>query len=455
MTAGAPAAAPALPRITGVIGGAGGIAAEYAEIRSLAGDLDVVGDRARDWARAAGGALADPHLLATAPLAPVSFAEVEAALVRASVLGVLDSLCWELDARGCRGAVEALEAADEAMASLLDALDYTAGRLVGTPLWPVGLALEATPDGWRDPLLDRLVDRLGPVPAGGPGPLDGLVADHPDLVRHAVNASGGLLDGMTLGPLPISLHPTVESAAADAASWWDVPGHPVLTDGCVTTAPAPHGLADVVQRLSDVNDRAPGTIAIASAGRGAHVVYLPGTDALGLPWDFDPDVRDAQSDLRARAGLDSAYADGVRAALAAAGIGRDDPVVLVGHSLGGMVAVQLAGDPDLRVVGVVTAGSPVTDTPPGTPVLSLENRGDVVPLLSGADPVDTVDHVTVQFDDHEAGVVANHDLAHYVAGAAAAEASSDPSVAAALARLTPYLGGEEVTVRELTITRGR
>src|SRR5436190_30255 len=84
-----------------------------------------------------------------------------------------------------------------------------------------------------------------------------------------------------------------------------------------------------------------------------------------------------------RAGRPTGYAEGVRSALAAAGAGAGEPVLLVGHSLGGMVAAELARDPQLTVAGVVTAGSPVGATPEGIPVLSLENRGDVVPLLSG------------------------------------------------------------------------
>ena len=80
---------------------------------------------------------------------------------------------------------------------------------------------------------------------------------------------------------------------------------------------------------------------------------------------------------------------------------------------------------------VVTAGSPIAgvhDYPVGTHVLSLENRGDVVPLLDGHDNPDSVAQVTVQFDDHETSMTGNHDLSHYIHGAQAAQASCDPSV---------------------------
>jgi hypothetical protein len=86
----------------------------------------------------------------------------------------------------------------------------------------------------------------------------------------------------------------------------------------------------------------------------------------------------------------------------------------------------------------VTAGSPVAGIhgyPAGTHVLSLENRGDVVPLLDGRDNADSVVQVTVRFDDHETSIAGNHDLQHYVRGAEAVDASGDPSVREQLASL--------------------
>ena len=87
---------------------------------------------------------------------------------------------------------------------------------------------------------------------------------------------------------------------------------------------------------------------------------------------------------------------------------------------------------------VVTAGSPTAHLdgfPPGSHVLSLENRGDVVPLLDGEDNPDSAEQVTVRFDDHGPSVTGNHDLAQYVHGALAVQASADPSVVEQLASL--------------------
>lgn len=83
--------------------------------------------------------------------------------------------------------------------------------------------------------------------------------------------------------------------------------------------------------------------------------------------------------------LDSGAAErSVRAAMAAAGVAPDDPVLVVGHSAGGIIAANLAADPDLEVVGAVSFGGPVAHVPTeSTPVLSVVHSGDLVPALGG------------------------------------------------------------------------
>ena len=110
---------------------------------------------------------------------------------------------------------------------------------------------------------------------------------------------------------------------------------------------------------------------------------------------------------------------------------------------------------------MVTAGSPTAyldGFPPGTHVLSLENHGDVVPLLDGADNPDSAEQVTVRFDGHETTLGASHGLDSYIAGAGAVEASDDPSIEDQLANLAAqgFVGsadGQEVTSQVFQITR--
>jgi pimeloyl-ACP methyl ester carboxylesterase len=212
----------------------------------------------------------------------------------------------------------------------------------------------------------------------------------------------------------------------------------------VSTQPADlHGLLAHLRRVAalspDPDSPLNGTLEVQTIGAGTdhvrHIVYLPGTDDLTtLPWTQDGDVRDFAGDLHALAGDRHAYQQGILAAMHRAGIGAHEPVLLVGHSLGGMEAAAiLARGSDFDVTHVVTAGSPTAQVdgfPAGSHVLSLEHRGDVVPLLDGSPNPDSVQQTTVIFDagDGRGGVVAQHEYPAYVAGAAAADASADPSV---------------------------
>src|SRR3954454_19726706 len=153
--------------------------------------------------------------------------------------------------------------------------------------------------------------------------------------------------------------------------------------------------------------------------------------------------------------------------MAQAGIRSGQPVLLVGHSQGGMEAAALlahsgdAGGTPYTITNVVTAGSPTASLdgfPPGAHVLSLEDQGDVVPLLDGEDNADSAEQVTVRFDDHERSIGANHGLDHYVNGALAAQESMDASVQEQIASLDEqgFLGpgdARQVTSQVFQITR--
>ena len=381
------------PPITHVTGGVAGLTATYAAVAALAARYDDAGDRLRGWAAADARVLLDADLVESAPLSPLTFAEAEAAVVAA--------------ASGRHGAAE-LTLACEA--------DAVAIRTTVALLRECDRAVAASLD-----TLDRVVavelDRLYPS-EGAP-----VVRRRPDLA-------------VPLGETP------------------------------------PDDLADLMRHLEQTNDLSPasrpgdqGTLEVqtlrAADGSVRHIVYLPGTDDLATPpWHTDGDARDLPADLRVIAGADTTYAEGIARAMTEAGIGPHDPVLLVGHSLGGMEAASmLAHGSAFDVTHVVTAGSPIAGLhgyPPGSHVLSLENRGDVVPLLDGRDNSDSVAQVTVQFDDHEASIAGNHDLGHYVDGAAAADASLDPSVREQLASLRShgFLGSQaKATSQVLQVTR--
>jgi hypothetical protein len=270
-------------------------------------------------------------------------------------------------------------------------------------------------------------------------------------------------------------HPTVGDAAGDLALLYDADGSARVRHRPDLSVPLAHTtprcVADLMRHLDQTNalstpDRADdqGTLEIqtvrAADGSVRRVVYLPGTDDLATtPWSQDADVRDLPTDLRLIAGEPTAYAAGIEQSMHRAGIRPGDPVLLVGHSQGGMAAAALVarGSP-FHITAVVTAGSPLAQVhgyPAGTQVLSLENRGDVVPLLDGADNPDAVGHVTVQFDDHETSIAGNHAIPHYVRGAESVDASTDPSVRAQVEALHQhgFLSGRVTDSQVFQVTR--
>jgi len=470
------------PPITGVTGGVGGMSATYAAVRALAARFGAAGGRLRAWAAADARVLVDPALVESAPLSPLTFTEAEGrVLVAASgVQGAVElSVAYEADAVVVRAAVTAFEQCDRLVASAFDALDYTVGRDVGyaastcaPSLLVLGLTGAAS---WRRlPASTRR--RLG-------DDLETWADEHPGLVQQGVESSGGLLDGLLTGSpllpgaLPLTpFHPTAADAAADLAGLYPPEGEPVVRHRPDLAVPLsdtpPSGLADLMRHLGETNALSPadhpgdqGTIEVQTLhdvdGSVRHIVYLPGTDDLATsPWHADSDVRDLPADLRVISGADSTYAEGIRKAMTEAGVGRHDPVLLVGHSLGGMEAASmLAHGSGFDVTHVVTAGSPVAGIagyPSGSHVLSLENRGDIVPLLDGHDNADSVPQATVRFDDHETSVVGNHDLRHYVRGACAADSSDDPSIREQLDSLRAhgFLGGAATATSQiLQVTR--
>ena len=417
-----------MTEIVEVSGGSAGVAASYAAGRALADELDAAGDRMRGWGETGLRVIRDPDLLESGLLAPASCAAAEAALLAATggPRGVLAAaLGWEADAWAVRAAIHGLEAVDDAVRASISVLDHQ--------LAPVAAAQLA-----------------------GPVAIDpGLLTEHPGLTEHLIDGLGG-----PLGALAAS------RAYADG-------GRPVVAPyAAALPGRRPRSVADLLEHLHQVaalsegpDSPANGTIEVQTitgpAGEVRHVVYLPGTDDFGPPWGQDRDVRDLGTDLQVMSGRPDQYQRGILEALHRAGVGHEQPVLLVGHSLGGMTAAaMLAGHTGYRVTDVVTAGSPTAQVPgfpAGSHVLSLEQVGDIVPELDGAPNPDTVEQTTVRFDaDPGAGILAHHSYDAYEQGAALVDASTDPSVVDVVRSLHHhgYLGPTgEVTGQVFQITR--
>ena len=215
-----------------------------------------------------------------------------------------------------------------------------------------------------------------------------------------------------------------------------------------------------------------GLVRVVEVARGdggsAWVVVVPGTQV----WSPQPGANpfDVTTDVRAVIGDTTLAAAGVGAALAVARSRAGarstarDPVVLVGHSQGGILAAALASDPGFtrrnRVTHVVTSASPVAlfPVPPTTRVLSVERGDDPVPRLDLTPNPDRSSWVTVRTPRTGLPVdVRTHRLQGYVDTLRVAEAAPRGTVAgldAWQASAAGVLGRPVRSVWELRVERG-
>ncbi|WP_323792313.1 hypothetical protein [Nocardioides sp.] len=464
-----------------VTGGAAGIEAGYTDISLLATLLDEAGDDLRHDAWHDKALALNADLLESSILSPRTFVEAEGAVVAATVgpKGLaLRAVGLEADALSIQVAVALLRGSDELTMQAMEALDYSLGHLLGGALPFLGLAGLAggTTLLLSNPALAAYLAAHPELADEALADVQGFLEDHPDLVQHLLNGGGGLMDGL-LGTLPPAVrtalllevglapfHGTTNDAAGDLAGLFgdtDVVVRP--GEGPAPDFDAPGSLEDLLQDLGETNRGVDGRIDIQVVGEGdqaRYIVHLPGTDS----WGDDPgDARDLTANLQLVSGQDTAYTRGITEAMAAADIPPGAPVMLVGHSQGGMAAAHLAADAGFQstydVRHVVTAGAPtaqVGHVASGTQVLSLENSGDLVPLTDGEDNPDQPNRTTVVFDGRTGSIGENHSMDTYRAGGAAVDASDDPSIGHVLGSMRDdgFLGGNSrVQTQSFVITR--
>lgn len=132
------------------------------------------------------------------------------------------------------------------------------------------------------------------------------------------------------------------------------------------------------------------TIAISrfkkADGKTSWLVVIPGTDGKAhSPFGWEQNAEVMSHTPLARKQADSTRM--VVEAMKKSGIKPKDPVVLVGHSQGGIVAASIASDysKEYNIQHVVTAGSPIANHPIAkrTWVTSIEMEDELVPSLDG------------------------------------------------------------------------
>jgi hypothetical protein len=420
-----------------VSGGVGGIHArtedmEHAAALLAATAADVAGAGLRVTAVAA-----TPALVVPAADSPGTFAHVEGAVAAAAVgpRGLLPAAArLELLGLRLRAAAVAYETTERAANLLSQAVDVATLGALGLTV-AVGI-----PGAGSAVRLPELGSRVA-------GVVEVAIVIVPGSARQAVQGIGGFAAGTP--------------ALRD--------GHAVALAGPPLPVPAPTGVRDLLRGVASCYPEGgapPGTVRVLRVthpgGRRAWVVEIPGTqDWWPLP---GPNPFDLTGDVASLAGRATAAGEVVATALAAAGARTGEPVLLAGHSLGGMVAAGLAADPSFRsrftVTHVLTAGSPVADyaVPEQVRVLALEHTDDLVPALDGRRDPDRAGWVTVRgvsggrrpLDPEGA-----HDVGGYVRTAALVDASRDPSIRAWCAGLAPFLAGRGVTSTGVRVVGSR
>jgi pimeloyl-ACP methyl ester carboxylesterase len=225
---------------------------------------------------------------------------------------------------------------------------------------------------------------------------------------------------------------------------------------------APRGVEDLMIGLEEAAGRSErGELVVqelvSATGQTCFVAYVRGTQDWGVT---DDNIHDSVGNLVALSGWQSDTMAAVTDALSAAGANSSTPVMLVGHSQGGIAVTALAATAAFRdrfhVTSVVTAGAPVGrfHTPPHVSRLHLEHPEDVVAGLDGRDNPAGPSTVTVTHDllaspDPEiaaSGRVTGgaHGLEGYRATAEAVDAADHDSIAGWRESSAPFLEAQTV-----------
>ncbi|MCQ2472429.1 MAG: alpha/beta hydrolase [Clostridia bacterium] len=114
-------------------------------------------------------------------------------------------------------------------------------------------------------------------------------------------------------------------------------------------------------------------------GKSKGTVYVISLIGSSRKWDKN-DIRGIQVCIKSGFGKDNMYLDAVVAA-AKKDIPKDAKVVLVGHSLGGMIAQQFAANEEMKqrfqIINTLTLGSPY--------IVTKDREGDLHRMVDSAD----------------------------------------------------------------------
>jgi hypothetical protein len=316
-----------------------------------------------------------------------------------------------------------------------------------------------------------------PVLATGPNPLDlgqrgateGAVRDLTRILALMMGLppAAANLSGATVGPTDVGA--VLRAIVAVPGLAFLRPRPVSVSRGEIATKSVDLSAAGMLRELDHVvatSDAEIEVVQVDRDGARAWVVLIPGTQPGNPPGGSNPLDEAGIAEALGYNSMETSKA--IRQALLEAGAAAGEAVVAVGHSQGGIHAMNLSRDKaflaeyDLKFV--VTAGSPVGGITPqaGIGSLHLEHEQDWVPGAEGKANPDTKDRVTVTMTNpvilepgEDQGIGPAHKLSRYEEGAKLVQLSSDPSLAASTATLGAILGaGGVAKVSRFKLTRG-
>ena len=475
-----------------VSGGAGGVTAKYDDMLSAAAGLERIANSLTDREPMIGAVIRNGDLIESTVLSPVTAAQVTLHVTAATVGPhglVVGAATMKATALTLTTAVDAYRTLDDALARAT-----TFGQAAGVPVALWGLANRefgrAAYDLWTWDF-----DGLKKLPGLAADDAGNLLYNNPWLVDGIINNTPAMMWMLSAGIGPVGttalsywtgsregvpFPPTsVQDATGDVVAFGtafgafengtprvDKLGEPQIADPNAISVPT--NLESTMRGVGELGGQK-GTIRIFEVpqtdGTRRWVVEIPGTQN----WDTtagDNPV-DTTNNVRLMAGQQTAQNDAIREAMRQAGIPAGDPIMLAGHSQGGITAASLASDPATRakynITNVYTGGAPIAGfpIPDDVHVLSVEHDQDAVPRLDGQDNPDRPGWVTVHRDP--TGLVnkhgqtvddtaETHDNYIYTNTAGLIDRSTDPTVVRQRSAFDPFFagsGGTKVTTYQL------
>ncbi len=422
-----------------ISGGVGGTDAHFEDITTLAASSD---DLARTLASVTAechSILIDPNVVASAILDPEGATTFAGVLLNAlDGPGGLGSQAAQHGERAIvlRAIAASYQAVDRAQAQLIDRVRWAAGTALPLEILPAISAL---------PMLAGAAAILDPrdTMEAFSDP-QRFLTDHPGIVDNVIGAGPGLIPDLLGGATD-----TVPGAAHLLGSLYP-DGRAQVTNAGVDSysavAQPPVSFDDLINGLDHRNSAAhagkPDQIDVRILthpdGTKSYIVDIPGTKVWDTPGALNPALNDLGTNVHVLGGDVTTRETAIAEALRRAGATSTDPVMLIGHSQGGMVAAQAAHDTttgafNYNVTHVLTAGAPIarTEVPNHIQVMAIENSHDIVPHLDAADNPDRPNVTTVTFDAQYGGIGDNHSITKsYVPASESLDASTDPSVIA-------------------------